>query len=88
MTEDDEGSGDLHVGDVVEAGTFLLLTSGEYSSFGVNGLYRAKQRFVIPGRPRRGWTAKPGELEVDVHALTTNPDLLEEIRYREIWLHE
>lgn len=71
------------VGEWVEAGDFLLFTSGEYSDFGVNGLYRAKQRFQIPGMQRK--YGKPGELQPDIYAISATPELVEELTYSELW---
>jgi hypothetical protein len=76
---------DKKAGDVIEAGEYLLFTSGEYSDFSVNGIYRAKKQFVMPGKVKL--YGKLGELEPDTAAVSADPALVEEIIYSEIWTH-
>lgn len=71
---------DLSVGDVIKAGTFVLLTSGSYSSYGVTGLFRATKDTTVPGRQRRYGAS--GALEPDNAMLST---LLEEVPHMEAW---
>lgn len=75
------------VGDTVTAGEYLLFTGGSYSSFGVNGLYRARKAFVIPGKKRPGWHGGR-DMVPDQGAMSSDPELLEEIEYAEIWQDE
>lgn len=71
------------VGDVVEPGEVLLLTSGSYSDYCVLGVYRVKERFTIPGCPHP-W-GRPGELIVDQGRITANPQWVDEIAVTELW---
>lgn len=66
---------DKKVGDVIEAGEFLLFTSGSYSDFGVVGIFRATQRFELPGRESK--YGKPGEIEIDTEKIASDPTLVE-----------
>lgn len=70
----------LIAGETIPAGTIVLMTSGSYSDFGVNGLYRAIADTVVPGRPAR--YGKPGEMEVDSELLST---MLEEVPFVDVW---
>jgi hypothetical protein len=73
---------DLRVGATVKAGQLLLLTAGRYSSFGITGLFRARQDFVVPGTPS---PYAPREPCADTAAITANPAWVEEVAYAEIW---
>lgn len=70
------------VGETVEPGELLLLTSGSYSDFGVIGLYRAKQRFVVPGKLGR---YDPHTLAPNIDAVASNPALVDEVIYTVLW---
>jgi hypothetical protein len=67
------------VGDTIEAGELLLFTAGSYSSYGVSGIYRAKKRFVMPGKPDCYRVMYP-----DIHAVSADPELVEELAYTEV----
>ena len=76
---------DIKAGEAIEAGTLILVTSGEYSDYGITGLYRAKTRFVVPRKPPDRQTER--EAVPDVYAMTCNPDWLEETIFREAWVN-
>ncbi len=65
-------------GETIKAGTVVLITSGEYSDYGVNGLYRAVTDVVIPGKDEP--YGRRGDKVADIHLLST---LLEELPYEE-----
>lgn len=69
------------VGDVIEAGELLLFTQGCYSDFGVNGIYRAKKQFVMPGKLDK-WSR---EMQPDIYGVSADPELVEELSYTEVW---
>lgn len=69
---------ELKIGETVKAGTVFIVTTGEYSSYGVIGIFRAIADFVVPaGVCRR----EPPCLVPfpDVNAVTTNPAWCEEL---------
>lgn len=68
----------MNFGDVIKAGTFVLLTDGSYSQYGVSGLYRAKEDIVIPGVAH----APDLTLRPDIDKLAA---LLESVPYVEVW---
>jgi hypothetical protein len=69
------------VGDTIKAGELLLFTSGTYSDFYVNGLYRAKVDFVMPTAPG-GWA---GTAAPDIYKVSADPSLVEELDYTQVW---
>lgn len=76
-------SDDLRAGQTIKQGQLILLTSGEYSDFGIEGLYRAKCDFVIPGKQAR-WT-QIGVMEADTAAISINVEWVEEVEYVTLW---
>lgn len=75
---------DFKVGDTVKAGDYLLFTNGAYSDYGVDGLYRAKCDFVIPGEPGTSWSGQ-ANVRVAQHAISIRPEWVEEIEFYEVW---
>lgn len=73
----------LEVGDVIPAGTLVLLSAGEYSSYQVIGLFRATVDTVVPGTKKK--YGKPDEQTADTAKLST---LLEEVPLVEVWHEE
>lgn len=70
----------LEVGATIPAGTIVLLTSGEYSDFGVCGIFKAETDTIVPGRKSR---YSHYRIEIpDIHKLST---MLTEIDYVEVW---
>lgn len=72
---------ELSAGQVVKAGELILLTSGAYSDYGVNGLYRAKVDFVVP---RKNDGQFKHESIADVTAISINTEWVEELQWAEI----
>lgn len=70
----------LEVGATIPAGTLVLLTAGDYSSFHVIGLFRSITDVVVPGIPR--YSSRPDDLIPDTAKLST---LMEEVPYVEVW---
>jgi hypothetical protein len=72
---------DIKVGDTIAAGTLLLFTLGLRSDFCVNGIYRAKKDFVVPGK-REAY----GDDQVpDLHTISADAELVEAVPYCEVW---
>lgn len=69
---------DLEPGDVIKAGTLVLLTSGEYSNYGVVGLFRAEVDVTVPGKK---WFPTSRTEFADVQLLSTR---LVEVPYTEV----
>ena len=61
----------------------MLFTAGSYSDYGVNGLYRAKRDFVVPGRPD-----VYGEVAPDIYAMSADVALVDEVQFVELWRSE
>jgi hypothetical protein len=68
---------ELKAGATITAGTLVLITSGDYSSYSITGLFRAATDVIVPGR-----SARSGEVELDIALLST---LLEEVPCVEAW---
>lgn len=64
----------------ITAGQLLLWTSGEYSNYGISGLFRAKVDFNVPVRKSR-WN----EWYHDFRACAQDPTLVDELDYVEVW---
>ena len=67
---------DLTVGEVIPAGSMVLLTEGDDSYLGIMGLFLAKCDLVIPGKLGR---YRNTFLEPDIELLSTQ---MTEIKYR------
>ena len=71
---------ELKAGDVIPAGSVVLITDGIYSGYGVTGVFMATTDTVVPGH--QGKYDKPDVLSPDNKLLST---LLEEVQYLESW---
>jgi hypothetical protein len=72
----------LKVGETIPAGTFVLLTSGDETTYGVFGLFRATRDVIVPGAPSKAYSAYAGHMAPDLRELAT---LLEPVPYAEVW---
>jgi hypothetical protein len=67
---------ELKIGDIIPAGTTVILSTGAHSDYYVIGVFRALRDTVIPGKPRPAWQQKMCEhyrktLIADLELLST-----------------
>ncbi len=71
---------DLEVGMTVKAGSIIVVSAGDYSDYGITGLFKAKMDFVVPGKPM---DYSKGQTTIDTKKITLSVDWVEELEWHE-----